>query len=405
MLKSIAIYIYNRYFLFLSLNAIIYLLCPSIAVFEYIIFPLVCYLLYSYYGRCVKYNIFDLLIWIMLCWMVITWTCNFYANQLMLIARCICSQIAFMMFYFIGRNLHVNKLYFFFEKSLLPLAICCVVGIYWFLRPPQWYISQLLLDNSENINQYNYMEFFRLKSIFPSPYHIAYMCSFCCIYLLFKIYKEKRIKKLYLFYLAIYPITMLYAMMRAPILLFLFSFFIAVCYYIMYHKRGSILTYSICIVFAVILIFILLVSFVDVTYVEYLISKFNSVTENSDALVDDRINIGFTYDLIGDGAGRHAIYADKYNPLTSIKDSEYVKLLVEQGYVGLFLLGGLLVLSLAKCIKYFKYLPFELCIIVFFLITMIGANPLSTADKHCFIIWLIIGRVSSFKSNRIYPMN
>lgn len=402
MFKSVAIYIYNRYFLFLSLNAVIYLLYPSIAIFEYIIFPIVCYLLYFYYGRCVKPNMFDLLVWIILCWMVLTWGLNFYSNQLILIARCIFSQIAFMMFYFVGRNLNIDKLYFFFEKSLFPLAICCLVGIYCFLRPPQWYVSQLLIDNSEQINQYNYMEFFRLKSIFPSPYHIAYMCSFSSMYLLFKIYKEKRITKLYLLCLIIYPITMLYAMMRAPILLFLFSFFIAIYYYVMYYKRGIILTYSIGILFTVILIFILLVSFIDATHVEYLISKFNSVTENSDTLVDNRINIGFTYNLIGDGAGRHAIYADKYNPSTSIKDSEYVKLLVEQGYIGLFLLGGLFVLSLVKCVKYFKYLPFELCIIIFFLITMIGANPLSTADKHCFIIWLIIGRISSFKPDRIY---
>ena len=34
---------------------------------------------------------------------------------------------------------------------------------------------------------------------------------------------------------------------------------------------------------------------------------------------------------------------------------------------------------------------------------MIGANSISTADKHCFVFWLIIGRISSFnKTKKLY---
>ena len=50
-----------------------------------------------------------------------------------------------------------------------------------------------------------------------------------------------------------------------------------------------------------------------------------------------------------------------------------------------------------KCLRHYKHLGFELSVMVFLLISMIGADPLATPDKHCFFYWLVIGRVASFK--------
>ena len=30
---------------------------------------------------------------------------------------------------------------------------------------------------------------------------------------------------------------------------------------------------------------------------------------------------------------------------------------------------------------------------------MVGANSITTPDKHCFIFWLIVGKIASFKKS------
>ena len=108
---------------------------------------------------------------------------------------------------------------------------------------------------------------------------------------------------------------------------------------------------------------------------------------------------GVEFSLFGDGAGKHALHASKYGEI-SINDSEYIKYIVEQGYIGFTLFISLILTAFYKTIKNFKYLSFEFCILLFYAATMIGANSISTADKHCFVFWLIIGRISSFCKNK-----
>ena len=102
------------------------------------------------------------------------------------------------------------------------------------------------------------------------------------------------------------------------------------------------------------------------------------------------------FQMIGDGVGRHNMYADKYNPMTSMRDGEYVKMLQEQGYVGFSIFILLIALSLLKTFYHFKYLAFEFAVIVMLLISMIGANPISTGDKHPLIYWMIIAQIANF---------
>lgn len=386
---KISEFLLNNYFLFLSINAVLLIIDKRFALFESLFFPIIAYVLLFKSLPKQKFNLFDLFIILMFIWFSITWIINDYDNKLILILRCFLSQIAFMLFYFIGKTQNFND-YVFLKKSIIPLVIISVLGLWFFYSPPSWYLNQIYAN--EYYNEYNYLELARLRSIFPSPYHISYMCSIVFIYLIYKFYENK---KWNIFYIGILFITLILTMMRAPIVMTLFAIAIFIIHNLIFqsiHKISKIFMVSISIV---IFIFLIMQNF-NIMNNDYLIMKYETVIKNSDELIKQRTELDFEYNLVGDGVGRHAIYAFKYKQ-QDIRDSEYIKILVEQGYIGLFIFGFFSFFALIKCVSNFKYLSFELSILLFYLITMIGANSLSTADKHCFIFWLIVGKISAFK--------
>ena len=131
----------------------------------------------------------------------------------------------------------------------------------------------------------------------------------------------------------------------------------------------------------------------------YYAEKILSMTQEGSSLASERLFLNQQqggFDMVGDGVGRHNMYADKYPPNYSMRDGEYIKLITEQGYIGFVFYGLLIGLALLKCIKHFKYLGFEFAILLMLLISMIGANPISTSDKHPLIYWMIIGQIANF---------
>lgn len=133
-------------------------------------------------------------------------------------------------------------------------------------------------------------------------------------------------------------------------------------------------------------------------YVDFLLDKFEIVSDKNSTFIEDRYNLMEAEEsFFGDGAGRHNLWADDYNVGTSMRDGEYQKLLQEVGYFGQYTYIILIALVILKSLKNYKYLLFEMSTMLFLLVSMIGACPLSTVDKSCFIFWLVMGRVASFK--------
>lgn len=330
--------------------------------------------------------------------MFFTWTINDYPNKLILVLRCFGSQIAFMMFYWVGKN-GKTDIYLFFRKAIIPLSICCIIGFYFFFFPPGWYMERIL--NQENFNGYNLLELTRLKSVFASPYHIAYFCSMTSIYMVFCIIKKKEYATNYSKFILLFLLTMLFAMMRAPIICFLISVFIGIGYSIIFKPNNKFILGIILAISVIIFIGFIIIAYIDTNILDFMTIKLDSMLNGSNELMDNRLDLGVSYNLWGDGTGRHAIYADKYNS-ESYRDSEYAKWIIEQGYIGITILIILLSMLSLKCIKHFKFLHFEFCLLIFYMITMIGANSLTTADKHCFIFWLIAGRIAGYSTSKKY---
>lgn len=398
-LTIISKFIFENYMWFLLFNGLVFITIKKLAIFEYLTFPLIGYILFLKYGKNrKKINLLDFFFIILIIWTFITWAINLFEIKPILIIRHLISQVAFMLFYYIGRNYEKN-INVFFKNAFIPLFICSIIGIYWYFFPPGWYMNNILSSDSFSGSNNSFMELSRLRSFYPSPYEMAYMSCIVSIYIVYLLTKDTILNKYEKIMFITFLITLILCMMRAPILIFI------ICSSILILKNFSFKKTIIIIPSIIVLITIITtycISFLDNNTYSFFYQKFSSVVDNIDGLLISRINMmtgGVDFSLLGDGAGKHALHASKYGEI-SINDSEYVKYMVEQGYIGLTLFILLILVSFYKAIKNFKFLSFEFCILLFYTATMIGANSISTADKHCFIFWLIIGRISSFNKNK-----
>ena len=384
---------------FLLLNGIVFITIKKLAIFEYLIFPLIGYVLFIRYGKNKKkINLFDFLFILLIIWTFITWSLNFFDIKPVLIIRHLISQVAFMLFYYVGRN-YEKDINIFFKNAYKPLFICSIIGIIWYFFPPNWYLNNILSSDSYSGSTNSFLELSRLRSFYPSPYEMAYMCGMVSIFFVYQITSKVVLNRLEKIMFITFLITLTLCMMRAPILIFILCSCILILQNISLKKTLIIIPI---IVITIISIVTYLLTFLDSNTYTFFYQKFSSVADNIDGLLISRLNMmtgGVEFSLFGDGAGKHALHASKYGEI-SINDSEYIKYIVEQGYIGFTLFISLILTAFYKTIKNFKYLSFEFCILLFYAATMIGANSISTADKHCFVFWLIIGRISSFCKNK-----
>lgn len=300
--------------------------------------------------------------------------------------------IAYMAVYYVGRNLAVEKSYKMFQTSLLPALITSVIGIYCFFFPPAWYFATMEDGALSTLEQ------LRLHSIFSSPYVLSYLDCFLLGYIFFRIFQYNEPFKKYQYHILVFVITLAFCMMRAPMAGVGIYFFAALLLSCIVKGNFKKLIYAIIGVAAVAGIMFVVLKNTNAQYVDFLLDKFEIVSDKNSTFIEDRYNLMEAEEsFFGDGAGRHNLWADDYNVGTSMRDGEYQKLLQEVGYFGQYTYIILIALVILKSLKNYKYLLFEMSTMLFLLVSMIGACPLSTVDKSCFIFWLVMGRVASFK--------
>lgn len=386
----------QNYFAWMFLSAIV-LLYTKHGWLESSILPLLIYLVAIFSPK--KKGDFDILIYLILGLSLITWIFNDYNNKGLMIFRCLLGQTAFIFAYFIGKiynvRFHVNIL----EKGLLPFSVCCIIGIYCYFIPPGWYV-EATAEDAGSYSGNSFLEYFRLRSVFGSSYYISYFCMLESLYIVYKlvILKIKKTRLLWC-YLFLFLFSLMLTMMRAPIVCFLIGTFLIIIYS-SFHSKNLMPLFKLVLTSAFLAVLLGMgIGRLDSEQREFLQNKAMSVGDKSSEL-RKRTDFSIQYDLIGDGVGRHASYAEELSDNEVVADSEYKKIMTEYGYVGLFLISILLIFAIVKCFVNLEYLVFEFCCILALVITMIGADPLSTGNKHCLIFWMIIGYISSFKKRK-----
>lgn len=391
----------RNYFLLMACSAIFFIITGS-GYIESICLPLVIYVLSLSGSK--RSGDFDLLIYFILIWTVVTWIANDFDQKDLLVFRSLMAQTCYILAYFIGRKFRSKYYIVILEKAYWPFIICCFLGIFFYFYPPGWYLNYAVSNSGGNLSGSLFLEYFRLRSIFGHTYYMAYFCAFEGIYIAHRIIiKEDKNIRLKIS-LVIIILTAILTMMRAPIICFMAST-LFLYLYSSYLKKTIIPFFKLIGIFSILILAgVLLYSQLDSEQQLFLEDKIFSVTDNSREMVEKRNDSTRTYSFLGEGVGKHASYVDKISKNTVEADSEYRKIMVEYGYFGLILFLILLVFSFTKCLLNLKDLSLEACYIMMLFVTMIGADPLSTGNKHCLFFYMIIGYVSAYKKRTIhYP--
>ena len=133
----------------------------------------------------------------------------------------------------------------------------------------------------------------------------------------------------------------------------------------------------------------------DLTSIEFLLTKLSSFSE--DGVFHDRLFLQQqSMTLFGEGFGRYGAISETFG-MPSIPDGEYMKIIAEQGYIGLTIIILMFSIAIIKSFRFFKYLYFEFSLLIMLLLCMVGADPLSIFDKHCFLFWLALGQISNYQ--------
>lgn len=385
-------WLYEHFFWIICLSSLLYILFGAKQYLISVLMPLSFFALALASQRKKKVTVFDILIVVIFFSDIISWTTNDYSFKGTLIFRHIMGPIAYMIVYYVGRNLAVEKSYKVFHTSLLPALITSIIGIYCFFFPPAWYFSTMEDGALSTLEQ------LRLHSIFSSPYQLAYLNCFLLGYIFFRIFQHNEPFKKYQYHIVVFVITLAFCMMRAPMAGVAIYFFAALLLSCIVKGNFKKLIYAIVGVAAVAAVLFVVLKNTNAQYVDFLVDKFEVFSDKNSTYLEDRYNLMEAKEsFFGDGAGRHNLWADDYVVGSSMRDGEYQKLLQEVGYFGQYTYIFLIALVILKSLKNYKYLLFEMSTTVFLLVSMIGACPLSTVDKSSFVFWLVMGRVASFK--------
>lgn len=397
--------ILNNYFWLITFTSFLNVLI-GVGWLSTLVLPLVIYILLCKSKKNTQLTIFDFLWYLIFIWMLSTWLYNDYPNKGLLIARCLISQIAYMITYWLSRKSSYNIVSTIIEKAYWPLLLTSVVGIFCFFFKPGWYMNLIqiqIASKNHIVTEAEILELSRLRSIFDSPYTLSYFIAIVLIYDFYLIVNRMINTKISFISVFVLIIALLLTMQRGPVISAIIGFVVAIIYGLLYLKYSRpILMLGI---FTIIVTIgtPIFISSMNKSSANYFTKKVLSVTSNSNNYATERLyleknDLNLTFDFWGDGVGRHDLFADRYNKGTSIRDGEYMKMMKEQGYVGMSLFLLMTMLALVKCVKNFKYLSFEFCIVVMLLLCMIGANPLSTGDKHSIIFWMVFGQISKFRN-------
>lgn len=306
------------------------------------------------------------------------------------------NQLSVMFLYFIARTGKFRN-DDFIENFKWPMLFIIVSGIVLYFFPPGWYSAfryNSLGDLSDNPQLF--YEMTRMSSFFSHPYFLGYGSCIMIIYIIKKLLIDKCESRWYYvaFFLTIF--TLFFSQMRVAIAYSLLFLTLSSLYVVFIDKSNSRFFKTILYLVPIsIIILFLIINNIDEDFLYYITER---STNKDDNLIEERINI-FAYffryiSVFGSGLGRFGHSAIEFNQ-KCIADAEYLRVLCELGYVGMFLLIFPIIYSVILGIKNIKNAFFETFVVLFFLFVMIGAAPLEMTQQHNFLLWFCVGHIVS----------
>ena len=294
----------------------------------------------------------------------------------------------------------------FNTSFILGAAFCFIVGFYLYFTMPDYYLDFLYnFRNSSSssgvyITENQVENFSRFSSFFGHPYPISYLSVPSLILALsFISGRDKNKLSKPIIYLIAFSafIAAVLCQMRISMV---FALIIPIVYglYSIRHGRGVRLLLSyFFIVILVVLLYDTIVSLDRFDTISSLVSGRIDAMNFKEAMGErtgqsadaSTMSNAYTF-LMGQGLGSCSGAANKY--IQAVTDMEYVKLFYELGIVGCSILAIIVITTLFRGIRHFKYYQAEVLIIVYFLASALGSDCLSQFFFSG-IFWYSMGRI------------
>lgn len=293
-----------------------------------------------------------------------------------------------------------------FEKCYMYACLFCfLIGFYLYYNVPSYYSKYLLQvkDSSWNMDASsldtdNVINFTRFGSFFSSSYAVQYFGIPALIMSL--VYANKKSPNMNIWFIYAIAITSFVACILCQQRMAMsFSFLIPLILSIYYSKYGNFKLLKILILSIIIILLfggvILSLEKFDF-FREMIVLRFEKM--NFWEALKDRTGQFESFGrmttlsaIFGLGLGSCSTIAGSFG-LDSVFDSEFPKIFYELGLVGIVMFLFVIIPTLLRGLKYFKFLHMELMIVAFFLTAGIGSDSL-TFFIYDIIFWYSVGRI------------
>lgn len=346
-----------------------------------------------------KFVLMDVIVLVYMAYILFNGFSIDYLNHWKYLYRAIVVQFAWIFFYFIGRKTYYST-ELIIKNMQKPLIFCMICGLVFFIYPPSWYMQMKMEQLSFGYTEKDTFETFRLSSFWGHPYVISYAVFIYYTYIINKLFSQGSNKMLVLQVL-ICLIVLLLAQMRVAILMFLVAFVYHVLVYTGKKIKKFIFTILLTIALSSSLVYVFY-SYIPVPVQEYVESRILGLTEEEE--MTGRFEhtgggISVANELWGNGFGRYD-YEARQQGKFAIVDNEYQNHYAELGYIGLFFLISILLLSIVRFF-WSPSLHIEFLLLVFSIIACIGASVFSNHHQYAYFFWFCIGRLWNSKYIKI----
>lgn len=349
----------------------------------------------------IKWNLFDGFVFLYMFYCLCSYFIATYTYESRLYYLGIRAEIIPILFYFIARSKKFES-DDFFENTRNPLIVAMLFGLYFYFFMPAFYMSykinvvwNTLNARVSDLSGHLLYEMTRLSSFWPHSYFIGYSSLFLFMYMMKKIVVDNVYNKKDLIALFLSFFCLFFSQQRVSIAFCLLFFFGLTVYVTIKKLETRVILYALWFIAVVagIGIFLLVSTFLDVDFVEYILNRSVNYQGN---MVGDRFDM-FSFfserlSFFGGGLGRYGHGANELG-YSSIPDCDYIRIPAQFGFLGLGMLMSICIYSISTGIRIFKYAFFEVCCLCFCLVAMLGAAPWELGTLQPFMYWFCIGHI------------
>lgn len=328
---------------------------------------------------------------------------SYNGRPLVCLSSDIMNTLPAMLLFLVGYN-DKRKSRSYYDLMMYIGSAVLFLGIICYVLTPGWYTNSLLeARNNSKISIFEYndellLESLRFSSFFQSSYPVSLLSVEILSISLFNYFRRDEKIKYSLICVFISFVSAILCMHRVSIASAIMILLVYLGFELFKGKGKQIIL----IIFSF-LIVVFVSSLVSETINERLIALQDMLTNRTEDMsfssaynerqgFSNKLMSQWRFPIFGHGLGSGGP-TSRFLGYGGVTDAAYTKLLFENGIVGMALFAILMITSLLRGLRYFKYYIVELSVACFIALAMTGSNTLSLAYLYILPYWYMLGRI------------